>query len=311
MQIAVLVDENSRPYDIAVALEVFGDRTAHGLPATTVRLHGKGDGIRIGAISVHPDAGLDSVRADLVVIPGQLRPGIDPDGSVVDAIERAVTDGSVVASLCTGAFVFGSTGLLDGIEATTHWRWCETFARRYPRVRVSPNVLYAGRDQTWTSAGVSAGTDLLLELTRQFQGSHVAAEVARSMVTPAHRPGTQAQFVAPVRVAAPGALEEVQQAMLGDLAHPWTLGEIARAAHLTERTTSRHFLNETGVGPIAWLTRARVLAAQELLETTDRTVEGVAHDVGFGSADLLRKHFRRQFGVAPLTHQRAMRQISG
>ncbi|HBX81149.1 MAG TPA: AraC family transcriptional regulator, partial [Propionibacteriaceae bacterium] len=66
-----------------------------------------------------------------------------------------------------------------------------------------------------------------------------------------------------------------------------------------------------GVGPIAWLTRARVLAAQELLETTDRTVEGVAHDVGFGSADLLRKHFRRQFGVAPLTHQRAMRQISG
>ncbi len=307
MRVAVLIDSGSRAHDIAVALEVFADRTAYGLPPTRVTVHGAGPAVRLGSMSVHPDATLGEVAADLVVVPGQSRPGTPAEPEVLDAMTRAAADGAQVASLCTGAFVLAATGLLDGVEATTHWRWCDALARAHPAVRITPNVLYAGSGQVWTSAGVSAGTDLLIELIRRRQGAHVAAEVARSMVTPAYRPGSQAQYVPPVRSAEPGLLEQVQLALLADLARPWALADIARAAHLTERTTSRHFRDETGLGPVAWLTRARVVAAQELLETTDLTVEAIAHEVGLGSADLLRKHFRRQFGVSPTGHQAGMR----
>lgn len=306
MRIAVVVDAGSRPHDVAVALEVFADRTGHGLPPTSVTVHGAGSAVRLGQFSVHPDESLNAVAADLLVVPGQTEPGASPAPDVLAALTRAAAQGSVIASLCTGAFVLAATGLLDGSQATTHWRWCDALARAYPAVRVTPNVLYAGGGQLWTSAGVSPGTDLLIELIRQHQGSHVAAEVARSMVTPAHRPGSQAQYVRPIRSADPGSLERVQLAILGDLARPWTLAMIAGAGHLTERTTSRHFRDQTGLGPVTWLTRARVVAAQELLETTDLTVEAIAHEVGLGSADLLRKHFRRQYGVSP-THTRRRR----
>lgn len=307
MRVAVLIDVGSRSHDIAVALEVFADRTGHGLPPTSVTVHGAGATVRLGHMSVHPDASLSAVAADLVVVPGRSQPGAPASPEVLAALTRAAGEGSIVASLCTGAFVLAATGLLDEAEATTHWRWCDALARAYPTIRVTPNVLYAGGGQVWTSAGVSAGTDLLIELIRQSQGAHVAAEVARSMVTAAHRPGSQAQYVRPIRSVDPGSLERVQLEILADLARPWTLAMIAGAAHLTERTTSRHFRDQTGLGPVAWLTRARVVAAQELLETTDLTVEAIAHGVGLGSADLLRKHFRRHYGVSPTAHQAAMR----
>lgn len=127
------------------------------------------------------------------------------------------------------------------------------------------------------------------------------------MVTPAHRPGSQAQFVPPARTARPGDLEQLQTAVLADLRREWTLTAMARTAGLTARTLSRRFAAENGESPKAWLTDVRLAAAQEILETTDLPVESVAHATGFGSADLLRKHFRRRYGTSPRAHRQTMR----
>ena len=309
MRVAVLVDPGSRGYDLAVALEVFEDRSHRGLPSSTLTVHGTTPTVDLGRVVVRTDGPLDEVCADLVVVPGRAPAGAEAPEDVVETLARASACGTTIAGLCTGAFVLGAAGLLDGREATTHWRYCEALAETFPRARVLPNVLYAGGAGVWTSAGVSAGADLLLELLRRREGARVAAEVARSMVTPPHRPGTQAQFVAPLRHATPGRLEAVQQAVFAEPARAWSLGELARVARMSERTLTRAFVQETGLSPIRWLTRARLQAAQELLETTELTIEAIAHGAGFGSADLFRKHFQRHFGLAPTAHRLAMRDV--
>ena len=170
-----------------------------------------------------------------------------------------------------------------------------------------PNVLYAGAGAVWTSAGVSADSDLLIELVLRRHGAAAAAGIARSIVTPAHRRGTQAQFVPTVRSARPGDLERLQAAVLATPARDWSLAAMASEAGLSARTLARRFATETGQSPITWLVAARLTCAQELLESTGLPVEAVAHAAGFASADLLRKHFRVRYGTNPQAHRLAMR----
>lgn len=245
------------------------------------------------------------------------RPGAARSGVVRDDVERAAalvlrlhSSGTHIASLCTGAFLLAATGLLDGADATTHWRFCDELQRRHKRVRVDPKVLYThdAARRLWTSAGVAAGIDACLAILAQECGSAAAAAVARSMVLPAVRPGGQAQFIPPLRGETEGRAsegEELRAAILRDLAAPWTAQTMADCAHASPRTLHRRFLAETGMPPIRWLISRRVAAAQELLETTALGVEQIASRVGFGGAVSMRKHFVASVGVPPIEYRRA------
>jgi transcriptional regulator GlxA family with amidase domain len=136
-----------------------------------------------------------SRRAGTIVVPG-----IDPiDRSVPEelnrALRRAIACGARVASICTGAFVLGRTGALNGLRATTHWLAAGELARLYPEIEVNPNVLYVDNGKILTSAGAAAGLDLCLHLVRRDLGAAVAAHTARLVVMPLERAGGQAQFI--------------------------------------------------------------------------------------------------------------------
>jgi transcriptional regulator GlxA family with amidase domain len=310
--VGLLVAPGMRSFDVAVAQEVFGaDRTDRGVPACDFRLIGRGRAIALTqSVSVtvsHPLASIG--ECDLVLIPGSEDALAVADPVLIAALRSAYNSGATLASLCSGAFVLADTGLLSGREAVTHWRYCEELARRHPTIRVNPNILYAGGDRLWTSAGVTAGIDLCLQLARDGWGSAPAAAVARSMVTPVFRSGGQAQFIPPIRVkpAPESSMQAVQLAVLEDLRAAWTVAEMARLAAMSERTLVRRFTAEAGLSPAAWVNRQRVDAARGLLETADLTIEGIAGRVGFGSADLLRKHFAADLGVSPSTYRRSFR----
>jgi AraC family transcriptional regulator, transcriptional activator FtrA len=212
--------------------------------------------------------------------------------------------------VCTGAFLLGQAGLLDGRRATTHWMWSGDLARRFPAVEVDRDVLFVdGGDGIFTSAGTAAGIDLCLHLVRLDHGAAVANAVARRMVVPPQRDGGQAQFVAaPVpddceddaigRTMA-WAVERVDQSLGVD--------DLAREAIMSPRTFARRFRAVTGTTPMQWLLRQRVLHAQRLLETTDLPVERVAERSGFGTPAALRVHFRRVAGTSPLAYRRTFR----
>ncbi|MFC5180193.1 GlxA family transcriptional regulator [Actinomadura harenae] len=311
-RVGVLVTEHVRVFDYAVATEVWGlDRTHRGVPSFELRTCGpQGSAVPMqpGATCV-PDHDLDGLDAcDLVVVPGVQNPAgpVRPDVSA--ALRAAHARGATVASLCSGAFLLATAGLLDGRRATAHWQDADELARRHPGVTVDPNVLFIGDGAVWTSAGVAAGIDLCLHLVRRDHGAAVAAEIARTMVTAPFRPGGQAQFLTrPVPAPGRGAdpLPELRARILGDLAHPWTLGELAGLARMSERTFSRRFVQATGATPLQWLLTQRVLAAQQLLEVSDLPIAAIARRCGFGSPLTLRHHFTRHVGLPPRDYRQS------
>lgn len=213
-----------------------------------------------------------------------------------------------MASLCTGAFVLGAAGLLDGRRATTHWAHTRELARRHPAATVDPDVLYVDNGDVLTSAGKAAAMDLCLHLVRLDHGSANANKIARRLVIPPHRDGGQAQFIA-TPLPAPGnhPLDELFPWALERLDQPLTVEDLARQARMSSRHLSRYFKHLTGTTPLRWLHTQRIRHAQELLETTNATVDTIAAATGMGTATTLRRHFHRSVGVPPDTYRRTFR----
>ena len=255
----------------------------------------------LGGIRVDVDGGLELLHeANLIVVPGWRDLDATPRPEITRALRDAVERGARVASICSGAFLLGHAGLLDGRRATTHWRHTERLARLFPAARVEPDVLYVDEGQVMTSAGSAAGIDLMLHLVRKDYGPHVANMFARRMVVPPHRDGGQAQFVVqPIAVRTNDRIASVADWMAGNLHDAITIEALADRAAMSVRTFTRRFRAATGTAPIEWLIRLRVRRAQDLLETTDASIDQVAHESGFGAAETLRHHFRKVVGTSP------------
>jgi transcriptional regulator GlxA family with amidase domain len=250
--------------------------------------------------------GLDAVaEADTVFVPGFAPRAWPPPASALRALQAARARGARVASICTGAFALGAAGLLDGRRVTTHWRHAQRLAELFPSAVVDPDVLYVDEGDLLTSAGVAAGIDLCLHLLRRDHGAEAANEAARQTVVAPHRAGGQAQFIErAVPSADDGSLESTRAYALAHLDEPLTVQQLARHACTSERTFNRRFRQETGTTPLKWLHAQRVDHARRLLEGSDLPVETVAQRCGFGSAAILRQHFRRATATTPTAYRR-------
>jgi transcriptional regulator GlxA family with amidase domain len=306
--VAVVVDDGLSPFEFAVACEVFGvDRSEQGLPRFEFAVCSPSPepiSTEMGFTMTAPHR-LEPLRtADLVVVPAM---GTDyvPGEDLLAELRAAAERGATVVSLCSGAFVLARAGLLDGRRATTHWFVAERFAAEFPAVHVVPDVLFVEDGPVATSAGTAAGIDLCLHLVRRSHGPAAANQLARRMVVPPQRDGGQAQFVpSPVRPVQVATLAPVLDWALAHLHQELGVAVLARRAGMSERTFARRFRDETGVTPHAWVLAQRVALAERLLEEGDLPVEAIAHRCGFGSATMLRHHFRRLRSTAPQEYRR-------
>jgi AraC family transcriptional activator FtrA len=299
--------------DLAAPTHLFGHC---GSPHYAFRLAGLAAGnVRSSAgVDVVAAASVEALRdADTVVVPGVENPTGDPAtlSSAASAVAAAHRRGARVMSICTGAFVLAEAGLLDGRRATTHWGSVAELSRRYPAVRVEPDVLYVDQGDVLTSAGVAAGLDLCLHVIRSDHGAALAAKLARRTVIAPHRDGGQRQYVPPVgrreALAGTAGTEPARRWALEHLAQPIGVATLARQACMSPRTFVRRFQSETGITPGRWLSEQRTRAAQELLEATELPIEHVAARSGFGSPATLRAHFGRALGVTPTSYRRSFR----
>ncbi|WP_328328907.1 MULTISPECIES: helix-turn-helix domain-containing protein [unclassified Streptomyces] len=311
--VALAITDGMLHFELSMACEVFGAAPA-GVPGPWYDLVVCGPGaVRAGRFGLEPDHGLDRLpHADTVIVPGWADVDEDPPAELVEAVRAAHTAGARVASLCTGAFVLAAAGLLDGRRATTHWAHTGALAARHPQVKVDPDVLYVDNGSVLTSAGKAAAMDLCLHLVRLDHGSSIANAVARRLVVPPHRDGGQAQFVTtPVPARDHHPLAELFPWVIERLDHPLTVEDLARHARMSSRQLGRHFRSVTGTSPLQWLLTQRIRHAQELLETTDDSVETIAAATGMGTATTLRRNFHRTVGVPPNTYRRTFRQRTG
>ena len=328
--VAVVVVHGFLPFEFGTICEVFGvDRTDDGLPRYDFAVvSGEPPPLRAhNDFTIQPSCGLQRLAdADLIALPavgdGRLArpaqetagPPAPPSGpdrpaafppDLLEALRAAVDRGARVLSICSGAFILGEAGLLDGRRCTTHWRHAAELARRFPQAKVDPDVLYVDDDPVITSAGTAAGIDACLYLVRKEQGSRVANGIARRMVVPPHRDGGQAQYVVqPVAPSCDGTLRDLLEWLRGHLDQTLTVRQLAARAAMSERTLARRFVQDTGTTPQRWLTGQRILLAQQLLEESDATVDAIAERSGFGNATALRHHFRVWRGTTPNAYRR-------
>lgn len=242
--------------------------------------------------------------ADIIVIPGWREPSERPPQALLDALNRAHARGARIASICSGAFVLAWAGLLDGRQATTHWRLTEALAREFPRIDVREDALYVDTGSIITSAGSATGMDMMLHMVRKDYGARVANLVAERLVLAPWRDAGRSQRVSrAIPHGEPTRLAKLMEWMRRNLREPHSLGSLAEQAALSQRTLQRQFLEATGLSPIDWLIRERVAFARELLETTDRPLQWVAEQAGFGSQESFRRHFRSQADASPTEYR--------
>ena len=307
-RIAVLALHGVIPFDLAVPCEVFSRvRLPDATAAYRVRVCGEVRTVKTSLFDMRVQWGLRELRdADTILVPGLADLAAPVSRAVVAALQAAHKRGTRIASICSGTFVLAATGLLDGLRATTHWAAAAELAATYPAISVDPNVLFVDNGQILTSAGASASLDLSLHMIRCDLGAAVAATAARLSVMPLAREGGQAQFI--VHDDTPTSSTNLQSLLdwlAQHLHEPLSLCRIADQAAMSSRTLSRHFLAQIGTTPLLWVANARVLRAQQLLETTSLSIERIAADAGFGSATAFRERFGRRVGTSPQQYRRS------
>ncbi|BBZ02469.1 putative transcription regulator, AraC family protein [Mycolicibacterium chitae] len=306
--VSTLVLDGLAVFEFGVICEVFGiDRSNDGVPNFDFKVCGPEVGrplrTSVGA-SLTPDHDLgELVGADLVAVPAIINQDYPPEA--LAALRAAADSGSIILTVCSGAFVAGAAGLLDGRSCTTHWMHADELARRYPTAKVDRNVLFVDDGNLITSAGTAAGIDACLHLVRRELGSAVTNVIARRMVVAPQRDGGQRQYIdQPIPVHCSDSFAPQLDWILANLQERHTVSSLARRSNMSARTYARRFVDETGTTPMQWVTDQRVLYARRLLEESDLDIDRIADRAGFRTATLLRHHFRRIIGVTPSDYRR-------
>lgn len=308
-RVVALVTEESNPFELGVATELFGlrrpelDRPWYEFTLAAAKPETR---MNLGMFTLSGVAGLEAAdEADTLIAPQRPNTGVPSDPAILAAIRRAADRGARLVSFCTGAFALAEAGVLDGRRATTHWQWAAEFASRFPLVRLEPDVLFVDDGDVLTAAGSAAALDLGLHLIHRDHGAEVVNTVSRRLVFTGHRDGGQQQFIArPVPAVPDTSLAPVLSWARERLGTPLTVADLADRAAASAATLHRRFRAELGTTPLAWLTTERVALACSLIERGEQRLDRVAAASGFGTAANLRAQLRRHTGLSPSAYRR-------
>jgi transcriptional regulator GlxA family with amidase domain len=258
------------------------------------------------AVPTLPLAEVDQV--DTLLLLAGLTPPPRQSESTLQALRVRARTSRRVAGLCTGGFLLGQMGLLDGCRATTHWSYARQMRENFPNVRVEDDRIFINEGAVWTSAGLTAGLDLAVALIEKDLGREVAGAVARRLVMHHRRAGGQSQHSELLELAP--SSDRIQKALIFAKAHltnPLTVEELAEVAALSPRQFARAFRAETGQTPAKAIEQIRLEAARLMTEETRHPMEQIARECGFVDVRRMREAFMRQYGQPPQSVRRAAR----
>lgn len=239
-------------------------------------------------------------QVDTLLLLAGLLPPPRQDEATLDTLRSMARQSRRVAGLCTGAFLLGQMGFLDGRRATTHWSYARQMREDFPNVRVEDDRIFINEGAVWTSAGLTAGLDLAVALIEKDLGRDVASAIARRLVMHHRRAGGQSQHSELLEFAP--SSDRIQKAVIfakAHLANPLTVEELAEVAALSPRQFARAFRAETGQTPAKAVEQMRLEAARLMIEETRHPMDTIARESGFVDIRRMREAFMRQYGQPP------------
>ena len=311
LQVVVVATRKFSPFHFSVPSMVF-DKAMPEQGLFSVEVCAEKPGLvesDIG-ISITVEHGLELIdSADIIIVPFWEHPESVPSHALLESLRRAWSRGAEVVGLCLGAYVLAYSGLLNTRRASTHWEYERDFAERFPEVRLDSNALYTSDERLITSAGTAAGIDCCLNIVREHCGTALANRVARRMVIPPYREGGQAQFIERVipETTRDNQINELIDYLRRNLDKRHDIDSLAGFVSMSRRTLSRHFTKATGMTVGDWLSAERLQRSQELLETTDHSIETVSSLSGYQSPISFRQSFKARFNVSPSEWRRTFR----
>jgi transcriptional regulator GlxA family with amidase domain len=259
-----------------------------------------------------PDATIESTLEgfDTLLIAGS--PGIqkyEGHSALIQWIVRESRHVRRIGSVCTGAFLLGHAGLLDGRRATTHWNSTARLVEQFPKVRVEPNTIYVKDGPIYTTAGVSASMDLALALVEEDHGRSVSLRIAKELILFLKRPGGQSQFSVHLetQIAETGPIRDIHEWILHNLAEDLSVEALAARLGMSGRNFARLFKRQTDMTPGDYVEATRVEAARRMLEESDTSLKKLASMFGFLDQAGLRRAFMRQIHVTPGDYRQRFR----
>lgn len=262
--------------------------------------------VDINGRKITPDGHLRGfAKPDLVIVPDL---HLDPNaplpeefGELVPWLSDAYQGGAVVASVCSGALLLAATGLLNGLDVTSHWGFCDVIARRFPEVRVRREriLIPAGEGhRIVTAGGASAWGDLVLYLVGRIAGQEEARRIAKVYLLQPHSEG-QLHYASLIAGAQheDGLVANAQIWAADNYALAAPVAAMAERCGLTERSLLRRFRKATGQTPVDYIQTLRIEESKQMLETTDMSIEDIAIEVGYTETSSFRNAFRRHVGM--------------
>ena len=281
---------------VAYQLELFGPHgpelsTQHGLTLAGLRPLPK-------SVQRLPDVAIVAGGSPRLPLP-------DGEARIATWLRRHHARIPRLISTCTGAFVLGEAGILDGRRATTHWQHLADLKARFPAAEAVDDGIFVKSGHVWTSAGLTACVDLTLALVEEDHGHRVAMAVAKRLVLFLRRSGKQAQFSSALQrqEREPARLQDISAFVLEHLDESLPVARVAAGIGMSTRTLSRWCREHLQESPAEIVRRLRIDEAQRLLTETELPVKDITERTGLGDATTLWRAFTEQLGVTPAAYR--------
>jgi transcriptional regulator GlxA family with amidase domain len=313
--VVLLATPNAQALEVTGPMEVFAManrklREAGRLGACTYAVHllsALRDSLRIRSDSglelvAHSSFGEYSEPIDTLLVAGGLDVWSGADQPALLAwLKLQNNNARRIGSVCTGAFLLAEAGLLDGMRVTTHWYFCRDLQEQFPKIIVDPEPIFIRQGKISTSAGVTAGLDLALAMVEEDLGMDIALRVARALVLFLRRSEGENQFSTSLAMQSTTRLplREIPIYILENLSRDLSIEKLAARVSMSPRNFSRVFMQEFRKSPAAFVEELRLDTVKRLIDESDKSLDEVAVDCGFKSADQLRRAFKRRFGITP------------
>ncbi|WP_423840903.1 helix-turn-helix domain-containing protein [Vibrio mytili] len=223
-----------------------------------------------------------------------------PEAKLIDWLKKQYSKGTVLSSACAGVFILAATNLLGTREVTTHWALADTFARMFTEIPLNSNKILIDHGDIVTAGGMMSWLDLGFELISKYSSPRVVSQLGKTLVIDtAQREQSYYQQFKPSFAHGDLVIVSVQQIMHQSYTAPLSIHQLAKQVNLTERTMQRRFLKATGYNPNQYLQRLRVQNACDYLESTNRSFEWIANQVGYEDISACRKVFINIVGLTP------------